>query len=112
VTARALDLARIRAALARLDELVEHHPELAERGDALERDLEELLMADDEGPNMMPVKVPVELLERADALIPAMRADPELSALLGRVSRAAVVRVALLRGLAELERTAKRKGRA
>lgn len=103
------DLARIRAALARLDALVDEHPELADRGEALERDLEVLLMADDEGPNMMPVKVPVELLERADALIPALRTDPELSALVGRVSRAAVVRVALLRGLADLERSAKRR---
>lgn len=112
MTAAPLDLARIRAALARLDALVGEHPELADRGEALDRDLEELLMADDEGPNMMPVKLPVELLDRADALIPAMRADPELSAMMGRVSRAAVVRVALLRGLAELERAAKRKGRA
>lgn len=111
MTGPALDFARIHAALQRLDALVVEHPELADRGESLERDLEELLMAEDEGPNMMPVKLPMELLERADALIPVMRADPELSALLGRVSRAAVVRVALLKGLNELEKQAAKRAK-
>jgi hypothetical protein len=107
----ALDLARIRAALARLDALAMEHPELADRGEALERDLEDW-MAEDEGTKGgVPVKLPVELLERADALISAVRADPELSAMMGRVSRAAVVRVALLKGLNELEKQAAKRAK-
>ena len=112
MTGPALDLARIRAALERLDPLVVEHPEVADLGEALERDLEDLMAEDEVTEGGVPVKLAVELLERADALISAVRADPELSAMMGRVSRAAVVRVALLRGLAELERTAKRKERA
>lgn len=103
-----VDLVRVRASLARLDVLAEGHPR--ERAAALENELLEALMAEEDGPGAIPVKLPRELLDRADALIPALRADPELAPLLGRVSRTAVVRVALMRGLAELERAAKRRG--
>lgn len=44
------------------------------------------------------VKIPLDLLERADALIPAIEARPDLRAY-GRASRATVVRLALARGL-------------
>lgn len=55
---------------------------------------------------------PADLVARADALVPALDADPEIHAH-GRVSRSTVIRLALLRGLASLEAeytTASRKG--
>jgi hypothetical protein len=58
---------------------------------------------------MNPVKTPTQLrltqdlLERADALIEVMAADPEVRAL-GMPTRTAVLRLAIARGLRDLER--------
>jgi hypothetical protein len=58
---------------------------------------------------MNPVNTPTQLrlthdlLERADALIAAMAADPEVRAL-GMPTRTAVLRLAIARGLQDLER--------
>jgi len=58
---------------------------------------------------MKPVKTPTQLrltqdlLERADALIEVMAADPEVRAL-GMPTRTAVLRLAIARGLRDLER--------
>ena len=58
---------------------------------------------------MKPVKTPTQLrltqdlLERADALITIMAADPEVRAL-GMPTRTAVLRLAIARGLRDLER--------
>jgi hypothetical protein len=58
---------------------------------------------------MTPVKTPTQLrlthdlLERADALIGVMAADPEVRAL-GMPTRTAVLRLAIARGLRDLER--------
>jgi hypothetical protein len=58
---------------------------------------------------MHPVKTPTQLrltqdlLERADALIEVMAADPEVRAL-GMPTRTAVLRLAIARGLRDLER--------
>jgi hypothetical protein len=58
---------------------------------------------------MNPVKTPTQLrltqdlLERADALIEVMAADPEVRAL-GMPTRTAVLRLAIARGLRNLER--------
>ena len=58
---------------------------------------------------MDPAKTPTQLrlthdlLERADALIAAMAADPEVRAL-GMPTRTAVLRLAIARGLRDLER--------
>ena len=58
---------------------------------------------------MDPAKMPTQLrlthdlLERADALIAAMAADPEVRAL-GMPTRTAVLRLAIARGLRDLER--------
>jgi hypothetical protein len=58
---------------------------------------------------MDPAKTPTqlrlthELLDRADALIAAMAADPEVRAL-GMPTRTAVLRLAIARGLRDLER--------
>lgn len=48
------------------------------------------------------LRLPVELLDRADALVPFVATWPELGAH-GKVSRSTVIRVALMRGLAALE---------
>jgi hypothetical protein len=48
------------------------------------------------------VRVPVEAMDRADQLLPELAAAPEYAGL--RLTRAAVVRLALVAGLAELER--------
>jgi hypothetical protein len=58
---------------------------------------------------MNPAKTPTQLrltqdlLERADALIQVMAADPEVRAL-GMPTRTAVLRLAIARGLRDLER--------
>jgi hypothetical protein len=58
---------------------------------------------------MTPAKTPTQLrltqdlLERADALIEVMAADPEVRAL-GMPTRTAVLRLAIARGLRDLER--------
>jgi hypothetical protein len=58
---------------------------------------------------MNPIKTPTQLrltqdlLERADALIAVMAADPEVRAL-GMPTRTAVLRLAIARGLRDLER--------
>src|SRR5688572_32986881 len=58
---------------------------------------------------MNPIKSPTQLrlthdlLERADALIAVMAADPEVRAL-GMPTRTAVLRLAIARGLRDLER--------
>ena len=56
------------------------------------------------------VKVPADVAARADALIPDLQADPEIAGMLGRITRASVIRLALVRGLASLEgRASERK---
>jgi len=65
-----------------------------------ESDLEDL-----EGfmPEDTMIRIPVQLAERADQLIPLLDKRRDLLAW-GRLSRAAVVRIALERGLADLAR--------
>lgn len=48
------------------------------------------------------VRIPPALIERTDALMPVASAAPEL-AMLVNVTRSDVLRLALLRGLAQLE---------
>ena len=48
------------------------------------------------------VKLPMELVERADALVPVFEDVPEMR-VWSRISRTAVIRLALLRGLESLE---------
>lgn len=48
------------------------------------------------------VRVPGDLVRRMDALLPKARAIPEC-ALLGSIRQSAILRVALLRGIAVLE---------
>lgn len=57
------------------------------------------------------IRVPTRLAARLDALAVLLAAHPELG-LVGRVTRSAVARLALSRGLAALERSARRRGAA
>jgi hypothetical protein len=58
--------------------------------------------------NERAVRLPVELLERAEALAPNPRRDPNVLAI-GRFSRSAAVRLLLLRGIEAAEADARRK---
>lgn len=59
-----------------------------------------------------PVKLPNELLDRADALVDYVQSLPEIAAVAGsRVTRAHVIRLALARGLADLERERAAQGK-
>ena len=53
-------------------------------------------------PNDIAVKLPAELVDRADALVPVFKGVPEMR-VWSRVTRTAVIRLALLRGLESLE---------
>jgi hypothetical protein len=101
-----VDLARVRAALATLDALV--------ASGALDPDRTARWMAGDleEGPLMTTLdNVPTslrcsrELLDRAEALIPRLAELPDVAAMAGPrgVSRAVVLRLAVERGISELE---------
>jgi uncharacterized protein (TIGR02266 family) len=62
---------------------------------------EELMPGGEE--DVVSVRLPRELLRRADKLIPKLKADDALNPFGLRASRSAVLRVALVRGLAVLE---------
>jgi len=70
----------------------------------LRGDLEAPDLADPTMPNDVQVtlRLPSDLVDRVDALLPALNRHPELLAF-GRVSRSAVVRLALADGLRRLE---------
>ena len=103
-----IDLGRVRRALAELDRLVEEHPELTST-EAQERLSEALpaVVEDDDVANdeAVSLRLPAGTMDRAEALISELKKHPALQA--ARVSRALVLRLALLRGLDELEREAK-----
>ena len=103
---RVVDLARerrIRRNLAKLRDLLDADPGLDERtramlaGELDSPDLEEP-MAHDAAVNL---RLPRALLDRAEALVPALESDPKLQA--SRVTRAVVIRLALAKGLEALE---------
>ncbi len=94
---RPVDLARARAALARLDRVAQEHPDTRPMSETDLEDLESLM------PDDTMIRIPNQFAERADALIPLLDKRRDLLAW-GRLSRAAVVRIALERGLVDLER--------
>ena len=57
------------------------------------------------------IRVPAALVRRVDRLLPGLVVQPELGAV-GRLTRSAVARLALTRGLASLERTVRRSERS
>jgi len=106
MTRRPVDLARARAAEVELEALLTAHPEMGERtalflaGKLDAGPLEEPM---NEKPQV--VKMPGDLVARARALVPRLKGTPTMAAV-ARVTAAAVMRLALSRGLEELERTA------
>jgi hypothetical protein len=104
--ARPIDLARVRAAEARLAAHLRRHPELATRtahflaGDPSVETMETLMTEPLEKPTQL--RLPREALERAEALIPLLAKHAEFRAL-GRLSKATVLRLAVLHGLEVLE---------
>ena len=66
-------------------------------------------MAQQETETQVSVRLPKEMLERAEALVAALRQNPD-NVLLG-LSRATVLRLALQRGLALLEEETRGKGK-
>jgi len=55
--------------------------------------------------SIVTLRLPKSLLQRADALIPTLRANSEIF-VVGRLSRSVVLRLAVLRGLETMESTA------
>jgi hypothetical protein len=49
-----------------------------------------------------PIRLPVEYIERADNMLDAVAQDPDVNAV-GRVTRASVLRMALAKGLKDME---------
>jgi hypothetical protein len=95
---RPVDLPRVRAALARLDRVALEHPDTRPMPESDLLDLEGYMPADEKM-----VRLPTPLVNRADALVPLLDKRRDLMAW-GRLSTTAVLRIALERGLADLER--------
>ena len=102
------DLDAVRRGLDALDRLIAEHPDLTvmeaqERlSEAFPALLEDEPMSNDEAVSL---RLPAGTMARAERLIATLKTHPALQA--ARVSRALVLRLALLRGLEELEREAK-----
>jgi hypothetical protein len=66
--------------------------------------------------SIVTLRLPKSLLQRADALIPTLRANSEIF-VVGRLSRSVVLRLAVLRGLETMEtnvpktKAAKKRGK-
>lgn len=90
----------VTAALDRLAELVNDNPERRQRFDAW---LEELPVADVQ----TAIRLPQAVLDRADALVEKLAADPVLTAM-GGPTRSGVLRLAIALGLEQLEKGATR----
>jgi hypothetical protein len=113
--ARAIDLVAVRAAAARLTAHLRQRPELAERtarflaGDLSIETMERLMSEPLEEPAHL--RLPQEVHRRAEALAQILAEDPELRAL-GRMSKTAVLRLAVVHGLEVLEQRARDKAKA
>jgi hypothetical protein len=109
-----IDPARVRAAEARLAAQLRRHPELVTRtahclaGNPSVETMEILMTEPLEKPTQL--RLPREALERAETLIPLLAQHPEFRAL-GRLSKATVLRLAVLHGLEVLEQRAREKAK-
>ena len=101
---------RLRALDSELGELLARRPDLADRTRAMLaselpcpdlEDLEDRMAINDAATQL---RLPAEALARAEALIPALEAEPMLQAVGRGVSRSSVLRLAVLRGLDSLEK--------
>jgi hypothetical protein len=107
-------LARVRAAEAGLAAQLRQHLELATRtayflaGNPSVETMERLMTEPLEKPTQL--RLPREALERAETLIPLLAQHPEFRAL-GRLSKATVLRLAVLHGLEVLEQRTREKAK-
>lgn len=98
-----IDLQRANRALGRLADMLRADPAMADRAARWMR-------GDLTGGSHMPtpgkraIRLPDELMNRADRLVPLLQRDPELLAIGARVSTSLVLRLAIVRGLDALER--------
>lgn len=105
------DLARVRGAEERLAEHVRRRPDLAARtahflaGNLSVETMETMMVGPFEKPTQ--IRLPRDVHERAAALVSRLEEDPELRAL-GRMSKTAVLRLAVLHGLEVLEQRVQR----
>lgn len=105
------DLARVRGAEERLAEHVRRRPDLAARtahflaGNLSVETMETMMVGPFEKPTQ--IRLPWDVHERAAALVSRLAEDPELRAL-GRMSKTAVLRLAVLHGLEVLEQRVQR----
>jgi hypothetical protein len=110
-----LDLARIQAAEARLAEHLRQRPDLAVRtahflaGNPSVETMETLMVEPFEKPTRL--RLSRDVHERAEALVQMLAEDPEVRAL-GRMSKTAVLRLAVLHGLEVLEQRSRDKVKA
>lgn len=92
----------IRGSLDELRALLASDPDLAARTAAmLDGELPCPALEEPMDPTLT-IRLPEEIMARADALIPALEADPAIRAH-GRVTRSTAIRIAILRGLDALE---------
>jgi len=104
--------ARINRHLGELRRLLETKPALAVRTHDLlagtlpcpELEAEEMTERE-----LQSARIPADMMERAEALVPVLKEVPELAAF-GRVTKSAVVRLALFKGLQILEQEYGKKG--
>jgi len=105
------DLARVRGAEERLAEHVRRRPDLAAwtahflAGNPSVETMETMMVEPFEKPTQ--IRLPRDVHERAAALVSRLAEDPELRAL-GRMSKTAVLRLAVLHGLEVLEQRVQR----
>jgi hypothetical protein len=113
--AKRLDLGRARAAEEWVAERLRQRPELATRtaqflaGNPSVETMETLMVEPFEKPTQL--RLSRDVHERAEALVQVLAEDPELRAL-GRMSKTAVLRLAVLHGLEVLEQRARGKAKA
>lgn len=105
------EINRVREALDQMESTLEKHPEIRERTAAY---LAGELQAEEDMPEMTTVKLPKELVKRADKLISFLQQTDVGHAV--KVTRSVVIRVALGKGFelleqeaAEAKKTRKRK---
>lgn len=107
-----VDLARVRAALAALDRLVEAHPELRGQSGVANRAAWLVELESMEGDNVATndkqtaIRIPAELLERLDRMAEVWRAERPGA----RMTRSDVLRVLLLQALDRAEASAAKGG--
>jgi hypothetical protein len=107
-----IDFRRVQAAEARMAEQLRCRPDLAERtaaflaGDPPPRAMEALMSDKLEHPTV--IRLPDSILTRADALKPWLSRTPEIQ-MMGRLTRNAVLRLAILKGLEILEQQYRRR---